>query len=477
MVSAWIQRAALERPAAVYLEEARGSGQLRYGELEAARRRLVARLDHLGVAPGAPVALRAPDPLAYATGFVALLGAGRVVVPLDPGAPAGEQARLGAIARPVATMTGDDIEVHGPASPGADQAAWSGGTGGGVFLATSGTTGAPKGIHLDDARLSHVAAGVARHHGFTPADRGLCPLPLFHINAQVVGLLATLAGGASLVLDDRFHRRGFWELVADRGITWINAAPAIIAVLGATAEADRPPNRVRFVRSASAPLPVVTLTRFERDVGLPVLESYGMTEAASMVTANPLGGPRKRGSVGPPVGTEVRVVDRHHRPRPGGEVGRVEIRGPGVIGAYAVGGPPGAVSEEGWLDTGDLGYLDADGYLYLVGRADDVINRGGENVHPREVEEVLLAHPDVAQAAVVGLPDPVLGARPAAYVVPAAGTRREADLVAELRARCSAELSAFKVPGEVRLVARLPVGATGKVARRRVVAEVAAPGS
>ena len=166
-------------------------------------------------------------------------------------------------------------------------------------------------------------------------------MPLFHINAEVVGLLASLAAGSCLVLDDRFHRTRFWELMAQRRITWINAVPAIISRL-ATPDFDEViPSRIRFIRSASAPLPIATSTRFEANTGIPVVETYGMTEAASQITANPVTGVRKPGSVGLPVGVEVRVVAgrlgrrQSLRPGDGGNVGHVEIRGPSVIAAYA----------------------------------------------------------------------------------------------------------------------------------------------
>ncbi len=219
---------------------------------------------------------------------------------------------------------------HGPNGPGAcpdtehavSPAGASPGSGsGGIFLCTSGTTGTPKGILLREDQLSHVAAAVASHHQLTPADRGYCCLPLFHVNAEVVGLLATLAARACLVLDRQFSRRRFWALIAAQRITWINAVPAIITALAmdppaAPPLATRPPRRVRFIRSASAPLLPSALRRFEEAFGIPVIETYGMTEAASMITANPLDGPRKAGSAGRPAGTEVRVVALGRLPLP-----------------------------------------------------------------------------------------------------------------------------------------------------------------
>ena len=464
MIAEWIARAAARQGSAPYLEDAAGTGILTYAGLRRSTRAWADYLDRAGVPPGARVAVRLPDPLGYATALVSILGAGRVVIPLDP-AP-----------RP-------------PICPGCSPrpgASRGSGSSGGIFLCTSGTTGAPKGILLREDQLGHVAANVADHHRLVPADRGYCCLPLFHVNAEVVGLLATLAAGACLVLDRKFSRRGFWELIEQRRVTWINAVPAIIAVLAMDPPAVPAAGRVRFVRSASAPLPPSVLRRFEEAYGIPVVETYGMTEAASMIAANPLDGPRKVGSVGLPAGTQVRIARLaagRYVPSPALEVGRVQIRGRGVITEYAENGPPGAIDPDGWLDTGDLGHLDQDGYLFLAGRSDDVINRGGEKIYPREIEDVLLAQPGVRSAAVVAAHDDVLGERPVAYVVPAGPWPGElADAVGPdgvpdpwpggladaLRAACEAALPRAKRPTAFRLVPELPLGPTGKVARRRL---------
>jgi acyl-CoA synthetase (AMP-forming)/AMP-acid ligase II len=212
-----------------------------------------------------------------------------------------------------------------------------------------------------------------------------------------------------------------------------------------------------------------------------------------MITANPLDGPRKAGSAGRPAGTEVQVVSRDEgllRPCPPGTIGRVQIRGPGVITEYAAGGPADAIDPDGWLETGDLGHLDQDGYLFLAGRSDDVINRGGEKIYPREIEEFLLTQPGVRSAVVVAASDEVLGQRPVAYVVPAAladpadpavlvdpaalaadrggPDQAGSDLADALRAACATALPRPKRPTEFCLVPELPLGATGKVSRRRL---------
>jgi len=466
-----IDEAAAGRGDAPYLEDAAGAATLTYAGLRRSVRAWARHLDEAGIPPGARVAVRLPDPFGYAGALVGILAAGRVAVPLDPGAPAGDVARMLKVAQPMA-LVGDDLESGLPALglPGHGLPGHGGPAGrGGIFLCTSGTTGTPKGILLREEQLAHVAAAVAAHHRLTPADRGYCCLPLFHINAEVVGLLATLAAGACLVVDGKFSRRGFWELIETRQITWINAVPAIITIL----TMDPPvavPGRVRFIRSASAPLAPSALRRFEDSFGIPVVETYGMTEAASMITANPLDGPRKPGSAGRPAGTEVRVVSRDGgllQPCPAGTIGRVQIRGPGVITEYAAGGPAGAIGTDGWLETGDLGHLDQDGYLFLAGRSDDVINRGGEKIYPREIEEFLLTQPGVRSAVVVAASDEVLGQRPVAYVVPATDPAGP-ELTDALRAACSTALPRPKRPAEFCLVPELPLGATGKVSRRRL---------
>jgi acyl-CoA synthetase (AMP-forming)/AMP-acid ligase II len=481
-----IDEAAASGGDAPYLEDAAGTATLTYAGLRHSVRAWARHLDEAGIPPGARVAVRRPDVFGYACALVGIVAAGRVAVPLDPGAPAGDVARMLKVAQPLA-LVGDDLESGLPvlglpgeaAGAGLDSApaARSASAGrGGIFLCTSGTTGTPKGILLREDQLMHVAGSVAAHHRLTPADRGYCCLPLFHINAEVVGLLATLAAGACLVVDRKFSRRGFWELIEARQITWINAVPAIITILAM----DPPvatPGRVRFIRSASAPLAPSALRRFEETFGIPVVETYGMTEAASMITANPLDGPRKAGSAGRPAGTEVRVVSRDGdllQPCPAGTIGRVQIRGPGVITEYAAGGRAGAIDADGWLETGDLGHLDQGGYLFLAGRSDDVINRGGEKIYPREIEEFLLTQPGVRSAAVVAASDEVLGQRPVAYVIPATDPGGP-DLADALRAACEAELPRPKVPTEFCLVPELPLGATGKVSRRRLRELAAAP--
>ena len=493
MIREWIEQAAACRGADVYLADARGPATLSYAGLLNTVIDVERRLDAAGLPRGARIVVRLGEPVEYATALVAIIAAGRVAVPLDPGAPDTDVARVLGVARPTAVVyrvdtgpssvqagrTGEatgpfeiaefDFDVIDSVDTGLLDSATPAPTptpaGGGIFLCTSGTTGTPKGILLREEQLAHVASSVVDCHRLTAADRGYCSLPLFHVNAEVVGVLATLRAGAYLALDRKFSRRGFWQLISDREITWINAVPAIISILAIEPPAIRPA-ALRFVRSASAPLPLAALERFEGALRVPVVETYGMTEAASMITANPVDGVRKPGSAGRPASAQVRVELGGGSARPG-EIGRVQIRGAGVITSYDSGGRPGVIDADGWLDTSDLGYLDADGYLFLVGRSDDVINRGGEKIYPREIEEILLAQPGVRSAAVVGVADHVLGERPVAYVVTDADAVA-AELEAVLTEACAARLPRHKQPSEFCVVAEMPLGPTGKISRRQL---------
>jgi acyl-CoA synthetase (AMP-forming)/AMP-acid ligase II len=458
---------------------------LSYRELAHAVAGWTGRFDAMGVPAGATIGLAIADPIDFAVVFLSTIASGRWVAPLDPTLPLpGATGLVAALERVEATAVCADrpapsgmdlrwVEVGDAVSMVAsdDASAWDAPpSGGGAVLASSGTTGAPKVVPLRQDQLLYTARAVAEHHRFTPGDRGFNPLPLFHINAEVVGLLATLTSGASLVLDDRFHRTDFWRRMAEHRITWINAVPAIVSRLCELRPGEVIPPGIRFVRSASAPLPTGTLRTFEHATSIPVLETYGMTEAASQITANPVDGPRQPGSVGRPVGVELRIVAsgiaRAH------QTGQVEIRGPSVITAYGGGRHQDRFDADGWLRTGDLGHLDEDGYLYLDARVDDVINRGGEKVFPRDIEELLLFDPDIVAASVVGQPDPVFGQVPVAYLVLRperawTGDRASVeDVLERSRGRLDAALVRSKRPVSLRVVSELPTGATGKVQRR-----------
>ena len=446
-------------------------------------------LDELSLARALPrrgrLGIAVADPLAFTASYLGALAAGLTAVPLDPRLTPAE------LAANVARLKVDVLLTDG--APGIDVESWAvtpagpklavPGTGRrpselaalrpAVLLASSGTTGAPKGIPLSEWQLLAAARRVARHHGFGPDQRGYTPLPLFHVNAQVMGLLATVVSGSSLVLDRRFEPTEYWARVAQWRPTWLNAVPAILAALiEQPAPADI--GGIRFARSASAPLPASVLRGFAAHTGVSVLETYGMTEAAGQITANPVDASRRRaGSVGLPVGVGLTVLDAP----PGGE-GMIALRGRQIVHSYldlSADGPERirpARDADGWLRTGDLGTRDAAGFVRLAGRSDDVINRGGEKIHPQEVEDVLLADPRVRSAAVVGAPHERLGQVAVAFVTARPGSDG-AELRRALNLLCERQLTRYKRPTLIEITSDLPRGPTGKILRRALRAELA----
>ncbi|GAA3338035.1 acyl--CoA ligase [Curtobacterium pusillum] len=466
-----------------YLEDARSDRVLTYRALGDAVSAWSSTFDAIGVAPSGAVLVDLGDPLSFAVVHLAALATGRRAIPVDTGQPATEPGRLADLIGGASIVVSDrdvDSTVPGAPASGIDAATFlpagvrdgdlpsespDAPGEGSVVLFTSGSTGTPKGVELPESQLLFVARAVARHNALTPEDRGFNSLPLFHVNAEVVGLLATLVSGATLVLDRRFRRTGFWELLAERRITWLNAVPAILAVLAKTGPLDFPEG-LRFVRSASAPLP----DPVRQALGdVPLVVSWGMTEGASQITATPLGAPARVGTVGVPVGSEVQVRGEDGSVLPPDEVGALWIRGEGIVHRYLFGRAADRFDADGWLSTGDVGSVSADGWVALAGRSDDVINRGGEKVYPSEVEDVLLGDERVLEAVVVGRPHDVLGAVPIAYVIPQPDEPVDVEaLVADLTARAEARLTRFRRPVEIVVVPDLPRAPTGKVQRAKV---------
>jgi oxalate---CoA ligase len=443
------------------------------------------------------VGLVAAEPLHFIAAYIGSLSAGMTAVPLDARTPHAQNASIAERVR-VDVLAADDrtllddaapwdawhISAMGPSAtrPTASTAHRTDATRPSngaairpaVLLSSSGTTGAPKVVPLGEAQLVRAATRIAQHHRLGASDRGYTPLPLFHVNAQVVGLLATLVSGGSLVVDARFVRDEYWDRVAAWRPTWLNTVPAILAALtDQPAPDDTTRSAIRFARSASAPLPLAVHARFEAHTGVGILETYGATEAAGQICANPLDERQRRaGSVGLPTGIEVAILDADGRRVAVGEDGVVHLGGPAVVRHYVDTGTDGgetlrsARDSGGWWRSGDVGHVDDAGFLHLAGRADDVINRGGEKFHPLDVESVLLQHAGVASVAVVAVAHPRLGQVPVAFVVP--GARATTDLAGELRRLCDAGLPRHMRPVEIRVAVRLPAGPTGKVRRREL---------
>jgi acyl-CoA synthetase (AMP-forming)/AMP-acid ligase II len=338
-----------------------------------------------------------------------------------------------------------------------------------LLMYTSGTTGKPKGVLLTQANLIANADSISREHRLGPSDRVTAVLPLFHINAFAVTMLAPLAHGGSLVMPPRFSATGFWPLVIEHGCTWLNVVPTMISYL---LEGETPPRdqlgKVRFCRSASAALPPEHHRAFEAKFGIGIVETMGLTETVAPCFSNPIEPERRRiGSVGRASGCEARVVDAAGRPLPDGTVGELVIRGPQVTCGYYKNPEATAAAffPDGWLRSGDLGYRDAEGFYFVTGRIKELIIKGGENIAPREIDEALLRHPAVLDAAAVGIPDRHYGQEIMACVIVRSGQRCTEE---ELRAFCDRELGRYKAPKVIRFVEELPRGPSGKVQRLKL---------
>lgn len=335
-----------------------------------------------------------------------------------------------------------------------------------ILLYTSGTTGVPKAVGLSHQQVYSAAQHIIQSHRLTKADRAYNILPLFHVNAQVVTLLSTFLSGGSLVMAPKFSASKFWHVVTRDEITWVSAVPAIITILLQIPKPIERPRYLRFIRSASAPLSLDISMKFSHAFAIPLIQSYGMTEAASQICVHPI--PpllRKAASVGLPYGVDLKIIDAQEQEMRAGEAGEIIIRGDSIITSYL--DNAGSHSfQGGWFHTGDVGYVDEDGYVYIVGRKKELINRGGEKVSPYEVEQVIRNVPGVEQAAVIGLPDMKYGEQIVAFITRDKSKQLADQFVADaVMAQCRRSLSPQKCPEQVVVIDHIPVGPTGKVQR------------
>jgi amino acid adenylation domain-containing protein len=336
-----------------------------------------------------------------------------------------------------------------------------------LLLQTSGTTAKPKLVPLSEANLLASARSIAAHLRLTDADCCLNVMPLFHIHGLVGALLASIAGGSRIVCTAGFDSAHFFQDVAQFSPTWTTAVPTIHQAMLAQGHLYRqcaPQHRFRFVRSSSAALPAATLRRLEALFDAPVVEAYGMTEASHQMASNPIEqGAQLPGSVGQACGTQIAILDPNGGTLAVGQEGEIVVRGPGVTTGYLDHAEANAQAFHGdWFRTGDLGRLDAAGRLFITGRLKELINRGGEKIAPREVDEALLEHAEVAQAVAFGIPHASLGEDLAAAVVRRSGSKISE---VELRRFLFERLAAFKVPSQIVFLSSLPTAATGKVQR------------
>ena len=465
---------------------------LTYRQLHDAAARVTALLSAAGIEPGDRVGLMLPNVPAFPIAFYGALGAGAVVVPMNPllksrevayylgdsgakllfawHAMAGEAAK-GAADAGAQMIAVEDPALAGPLADVTPQTSWADAAAGdtAVILYTSGTTGTPKGAQLTHGGLGRnaqlTAETLLNNH---PDDVMMGCLPLFHVFGLTCGLNATVAGGGTLTLLPRFDAGKALQIIERDKVTIFEGVPTMYSAMLHHPAADTARTAsLRLCVSGGAAMPVEILRGFEEKFGCMILEGYGLSETSPVASFNHPDKVRKPGSIGTPVeGVEMRLVGNDGADVPAGEVGEIAIRGHNVMKGYW--GKPEATAEaipDGWFRTGDLARVDDDGYYYIVDRKKEMIIRGGYNVYPREIEEVLHEHPAVAEVAVIGIPHPDLGEEVGAAVALKPGGEATPE---ELRAFARERVAAYKYPRNVWLVAELPKGPTGKILRRAV---------
>lgn len=486
-----IEDQAWAQPQAIYATDGEGVALMAYADLAVACRRVAAQLQSLGSQPGDTVSLVMPNGLQTLRLLLGAMHGGWCVNPINLLSSV-EQMRyvvehsdckvvvasheweqpmrelLVGIERKISlwicSPDGDELtalEAH-TASPEPRTLA--------LLMYTSGTTGRPKGVMLTQANLVANAKAISAEHAFSPNDRVLAVLPLYHINAFAVTMLAPLAHGGSLAMPPKFSAARFWEQAIGCACTWINVVPTMISYL---LEGESPTResmaRIRFCRSASAALPPEHLRAFENKFGIGIVETMGLTETVAPSFSNPMEtAQRKLGSVGRASGCEARVIDADLQSVPDGQTGELAICGPNVMHGYYKNeeATRAAFTPDGWLRTGDLGFRDSDGFFFVTGRIKELIIKGGENIAPREIDEALLQHPCVLDAAAVGIADRHYGQEIMACIVLRPGNEPDE---AALRDFCLLRLGRYKTPKVFRFVDELPRGPSGKVQRLKLL--------
>ena len=463
---------------------------LTYAELDERSSRVANLLTMRGVEPGDRVALMLPNIPEFAVQYYGILRAGAVVVPMNPllkerevsyyladsqarmiiaWSGCAEEARAGAAQAGVALFVldpGAREPLDGVAPvlvvdrSAADTA---------VILYTSGTTGHPKGAELTHANLAtNVAIAATDLFRIGPEDVIFGGLPLFHSFGQTCGLNAAVSVGACLTLVSRFVPEMVLEVLARDRVTVFEGVPTMYVALLAVPDRDRyDVSALRVCVSGGAALPVEVLRAVEREFGCILLEGYGLSETSPIASFNHPDRDRKPGSIGTPIqGVEMRLVDEFGKDVAPGDVGEIAIRGHNVMKGYwqRLDATAEAIPD-GWFRSGDLARRDDDGYFFIVDRKKEMIIRGGYNVYPREIEEVLYEHPAVVEAAVVGIPDPALGEEVGAAIVLRPGAT---ETVEDLQGYVKRQVAAYKYPRRVWLLAALPKGPTGKILKREI---------
>ncbi len=339
-----------------------------------------------------------------------------------------------------------------------------------IIIYTSGTTGKPKGVLLTHRNILANARQITDWLGFNESDRLLCVMPLFHVNGIIVTTVTPMFAAASMVVAPKFSASRHWQIISDYEVTSFGSVATMLAMLSQTYPEGVPPeldiSRLRFALCGSAPVPAEVMRQFEQRFNCLVIEGYGLSESTCRATFNPPNETRRPGSCGLPIGCELKIFDDNDQELGVGEVGEIVLRGENLLKGYFKN--PEATAKafrSGWFHTGDVGYRDADGFLFIVDRKSDMIIRGGENIYPREIDEILYQHPAVQDAATIGVPDQLYGEEVKAYVVLREGL---AATEAELIAHCRAHLADFKCPKTIGFLKEIPKGPTGKLLKREL---------
>ena len=341
-----------------------------------------------------------------------------------------------------------------------------------LLLYTSGTTGVPKGVILSNKNMVAGGEYTALAHELTPDDRALCSLPLYHINGEVVTSVTPLVSGGSVLMPNKFSTGSFWEHISEYGCTWFSVVPTMISYLCSATNLEGKGfqlDQVRFGRSASSALPPSLHKTFEEKFGISIVETMGLTETAAPVFSNPIDPKRRKyGSPGPAVGNTAKIINEKGEELPRGEQGEIMIKGDNVMKEYykAPDITAETIEPDGWLHTGDLGYMDEDGFVFVTGRIKELIIKGGENIAPKEIDEALYQHPDVLDAAAVGIPDDTYGEEILAGVTLQPGSNINEQ---ELLDHCLELLGKFKTPKIIKIMDELPKGPSGKIQRLKLL--------
>jgi long-chain acyl-CoA synthetase len=339
-----------------------------------------------------------------------------------------------------------------------------------IIIYTSGTTGKPKGCLLTHGNVIANARQISQWLSFTANDRLLTIMPLFHMNAVSVTTMSALYAGGSTVISPKFSASKFWQIISDYEVTSFGSVATMLSILLNTYPEGVPKglqtSQLRFAMCGSAPVPAEVMKKFESTFNCPVVEGYGLSESTCRSTFNPPDDRRRPGSCGLPIGNEMKVFDDSDNEVGDGELGEIVLRGENILKGYYK-NPEATASafRNGWFHTGDVGYRDPDGFFYIVDRKSDMIIRGGENIYPREIDEVLYQHPAVAAAATIGVPDPLYGEEVAAFVVLKDGLKATGE---DLIGYCQKELADYKCPKTIRIVKEIPKGPTGKLLKREL---------